>query len=168
MRRAGWLIGFAATVALVGAAVASGPPSAEPVIVSTPTPAGDSTVPEQRLAARLGYRGPDGHFIPISDAIVLVGFSDVGCKEPFQSPTKVSFEEDGGFSIPIVLQYSTARVRDFKPDGSASEPYCIEGQSYGCYRFKARGCDDLVLRYDPQQRVPELLEMRCRSRARSR
>jgi len=161
MARSKGLLILLPVAVLSGLACATRLQPIDPAMASVAYGDAETTEAEPPLSSRLGHRGADGRFMPIPDATVLVGFGDVGCKEPFQKQETVTFGEDGSFHIPIIVQYTSARMGDFRADGSVSERYCIEDKSYGCYRFKAAGCNDLVLRYDPKKEVPDLLEMRC-------
>lgn len=114
-----------------------------------------------QIVGRLVFRREDKTLVPIADAIVLMGMGDVSCLEPYQSPKEVKFRPDGGFSFAVDESHSFSRWADIQPDGTTGDPYCTEDVSYGCYRFKAKGCEDLIIRFDPKKVPEQLLVMKC-------
>jgi len=124
-----------------------------------------STSTEPRFAGRLAFRSNDGKLVSIVDATVLVGFDDYQpCAESVQMVKRVKFEVDGSFSFQVDTQVSYARQSDVQSDGSTSEPICGESKTYGCYRFKAKGCEDLIVRYLPESMPDKLQVMSCKGR----
>jgi len=127
------------------------------------TPASQVATPPV-LSGRLVFRRADKTLVPIADAVVLFGMGDASCLEPHQVRKEVKFHSDGMFSFVVDESRGFARWVDLRPDGTAGEPYCTEDVFYGCYRFKAKGCEDLIVRYDPKQALGHLFVMTCPGR----
>ena len=154
-----------ATLVVLFGSLHAGTPSQSTGSSTTDNPDSAAEVPSQpALAGRLVFRRVDKTLVPITDAVVLMGVGDLSCLEPYQSRMEVRFRSDGSFSFAVDESRSFTHRVNLGPDGTAGEPYRTEDVSYGCYRFKAKRCEDMVIRYDPRKTPEHLLVMTCPGR----
>ena len=127
--------------------------------------AGISERSEREFESRLGYRNDDGEFVPLVPDEALAGWGDQACQLAHQDRVDVSVAPDGTFRVPAGEEtIGMARERPFNRSGTTAPPRCVEIWSWPCYRFRARGCEDLTVRMGPSP-PPSLLELECPGRS---
>lgn len=127
--------------------------------------AGKQSAVTPEFESQVGYRNDDDTFVPLVPDEVLAGWGDQACQLAHQERVEVEVAPDGTFRVQAGdKQVGMARERILHPSGTAEPAACVEIRSWPCYRFRAKGCEDLTVRMGPSP-PPSRLELECPGRS---
>jgi hypothetical protein len=119
---------------------------------SVPAPAASTAEPSSyNFDGRLEYRAGDGTLVPLLPDAIFVGWGDDGCQITRQSSERLAFYPDGSFRVSVSTKefFISYPMGGSPPEGSVNKAARREPVLWPCYRFRADGCDDAIVKFGP-------------------